>query len=317
MVSKKNKTILFSKASVEIILLPEIFVKIIEYLTKQTVMQHLALASKSLHKQITNENSKLGQYYWRSLFVHRFPKDDILQDKASKKHWMQLYKSRIAESKDIMNDREIQIRGYRVLYAANICNAPYEFQMGKQDNDDEEMDSNKKKKKKQQPPAHEEQVFVLPLNRAPQKTDTIVLKEQPIVVVSYTRSWAGKFGSPKMLVSGINIFTLKKVEEVIRVTPDLSGTFLLALVTFKKYELLNVNEEYAELLNIDDGDDYYDRTNLDNVKQLPIPKNAIGSMIKAFVRDMNKDKAHQPDVITVVVMRSMNCECIIDCFSGV
>ena len=123
----------------------------------------------------------------------------------------------------------------------------------------------------------------------------VLLKGFPCRVIEMTTSKTGKHGHAKANITGIDIFTGKKYEEISPTSHNMEAP----VVKTANYLLSDVDEEgYATLLDEESGETRQDLKAPDN--ESPNPE--LGVMIRKHLAD-GKD-------VIVTVTKAMDTECI-------
>ncbi|XP_057681040.1 eukaryotic translation initiation factor 5A-1-like [Corythoichthys intestinalis] len=121
------------------------------------------------------------------------------------------------------------------------------------------------------------------------KNGFVVLKGRPCKIVEMSTSKTGKHGHAKVNLTGIDIFTQKKYEDMCPSTHNMDVPSIKRI----DYQLVNINENFMSLM-ADNGDVRED---------LRVPDNEVGKEIES--------KFEAGDEFMVTVMSAMGEECAV------
>ncbi|KAI9796008.1 MAG: Eukaryotic translation initiation factor 5A [Candelina submexicana] len=141
------------------------------------------------------------------------------------------------------------------------------------------------------------------------KNGFVVIKNRPCKIVDMSTSKTGKHGHAKVHLTGIDIFTGKKLEELCPSTHNMD----VPNVTRREYQLIDISDDGFLSLMSDDGD------TKDDVK---VPEGDVGDKIAKMFKGEEKDTSEwlldykiRNGVLTatdVIVLTSMGEEVAID-----
>jgi len=124
------------------------------------------------------------------------------------------------------------------------------------------------------------------------KNGYVVIKGRPCKIIEMTTSKTGKHGHAKVNLTGIDIFTGKRLEDMSPSTHNME----VPNVTRREYQLLDISEDGFLSLMSEDG------TTKDDVKA---PDGEVGEKITKLFREEEKDT-------NVIVLTAMGQEVAMD-----
>jgi hypothetical protein len=257
----------------------------------ETSIISVALVNKQHYELLMSSYSKYGQYVWKSLYERRWK---IVNDGHERECWLHRYKTKHNSSDK--NFEEITVLGHKIQYAKNICHKQYQYKVEADANDSVDADDIEPD---QSARLYTQRTIVSALGGQ----ELLMINGQPCIAsISICRR---RLAFRKFPVDMINIFTFARERHAYL----LLATVVQPKVTFKMYELIDIEDEFAVLMVRDEDElDHYDeKICVDMIRSdLMVPDNSMGvQLIDLF------NGGECSNVIHVCVMRACGVERII------
>jgi translation elongation factor P/translation initiation factor 5A len=276
-----------SKIPRDNIILPiDTLIHALTFLPEESIV-NVASVNRQHYECIMASHSKHGQYLWKTLYKRQWT---IQKDNHERKPWLERYKHKYIEEEEVNSKQPVKksiiVMDSTIGFAENIANHQFSYKV---DN-------------------HPDNTTIMEYSSDQRlRCELLVICDgQPCIASFRTATHRGK-PVAIVMVDAFNIFTLRYLN--VYQKKYFPCQFTKPIVTLKKYELVDIEDDYAVLM-IMDGDkmDTYDlNANCDDMMRsgLLIPDNMKTDLDNALYDE-------NTDVIIVTVMRACGAERIIN-----